>query len=190
MSGAGNVSTPPKMPKNATILIVRHGEKPDAGIGLAPAGRARAQAYVTFFAGYPVERLFAAANSKQSCRPQLTLLPLASALDLPIDDAIADGDYGDLATQIAGDPTCAGATSLICWHHQHALLLAGAFGVDRSALPPSATWPKQWPGDVYGWLLLLVSDDQGNVDTTATRCINQKLMHDDHGQDPPAGSAS
>ena len=172
------------MPKNATILIVRHGEKPDAGIGLAPAGRERALAYVGFFAGYAPQRLFAAANSTESCRPQLTILPLASALGLPIDDATEDKDYAALAAQIVSDPTCAGATSLICWHHQHALSLAGAFGVVPSALPKSATWPAQWPGDVYGWLLLLVSDDQGNVDTSATRCINQKLMHDDHGQDP------
>lgn len=166
------------MPKGATVLIFRHGEKPDAGIGLAPAGRARALAYPGFFAGYAIERLFAAANSKASCRPQLTL-SLAAALDLPIDDETADGDYAKLALQVAADPACAGTTSLICWHHQHILPLAGAFGVDPAALPPSAGWPKKWPGDVYGWLLMLVSDAAGNVDTTGTRCIHMKLMHDD-----------
>lgn len=31
---------------DATVLVVRHGEKPDSGTGLSPAGEARAQAHV------------------------------------------------------------------------------------------------------------------------------------------------
>jgi hypothetical protein len=37
------------MPASATIFLVRHGEKPDSGTGLSPAGQARADAYVKYF---------------------------------------------------------------------------------------------------------------------------------------------
>jgi hypothetical protein len=180
----------PTMPADATILIIRHGERPDSGTGLAPAGRQRALAYPGFFAAYPIARLYAAANSTESCRPQLTLLPLAATLDLSIDDATADVDYAQLAAQISRDPTLAGATSLICWHHGYVLELAKALGVNPSHLPKSATWPDKWPGHIYGWLLVLVFDHAGKIKTSATCCVNQKLMHDDHGHDPPSGTSS
>jgi len=34
---------------DATVLIIRHAEKPDSGTGLAPAGEVRAQAYIGYF---------------------------------------------------------------------------------------------------------------------------------------------
>jgi len=181
------VSPPTTTLADATILIIRHAERPDSGTGLAPAGRRRALAYSGFFATCPITRLYAAANSNESCRPQLTLLPLAATLDLPIDDATADADYARLAAQIAADPSGAHATSLICWHHGYLLELAKALGVSPAQLPKSAAWPDAWPGHIYGWLLVLVFDHDGKIKTSATRCVNQKLMHDDHGHDPPSG---
>ena len=35
-------------PQSSVIVVIRHAEKPDTGDGLAPAGEARANAYVDF----------------------------------------------------------------------------------------------------------------------------------------------
>jgi len=70
--------------KNATVLIIRHAEKPESGKHLSPAGVRRAQAYVDFFNSFTlnshlvkVDHLFAAKKSKNSDRPSETLLPLS-----------------------------------------------------------------------------------------------------------------
>lgn len=181
------------LPKHATILIIRHGEKPASGPGLAPAGRQRALAYVDYFQPMHVDYIFAAANSPESCRPQLTILPTAAALNLPIDDATPDSDPKALADQIRGASQYDGSTLLICWHHGHALDLASKLGVAPGKLPASAAWPSVWPGgpppkpDVYGWMLIIGTNAHGHVDTAKTRCINENLMPDDAGQDPPNG---
>src|ERR1700722_18983705 len=72
--------------KNTVVLIIRHAEKPDSGNTLTPAGEERAKAYVKYFKDYTVEAkpvtldyLFAAADSKGSMRPRLTLEPLSKA---------------------------------------------------------------------------------------------------------------
>jgi hypothetical protein len=64
------------MPKNASILMIRHAERPDTGTGLSVAGQERAQAYVIYFQNYllnsnPVklDYLMAAADSSESYRP-------------------------------------------------------------------------------------------------------------------------
>src|ERR1700722_2723870 len=72
---------------NAVVIVIRHGEKPDDGTGLTPAGEARAKAYVKYFADYQVDgqplhldKIFATADSKSSFRERLTVEPLAKAL--------------------------------------------------------------------------------------------------------------
>ncbi len=195
----------PRMPPSATILMVRHAEKPDKGTGLAPTGRQRALAYPSYFESYSpdhgspplkIDYIFAAANSDASCRPQLTIMPTAVALNLPIDDATADDDYADLAKQIRHGSQYADSVLLICWHHGKLLDLAAELGVARHKLPREATWPKTWPGgpppagtpDVYGWMLVIVSDAHGEIDTSRTRCINERLMPDDNAN-PPDGAS-
>src|SRR5437870_2950563 len=76
---------------DATILIIRHAEKPDSGPGLTPAGHERAEAYVQYFKTFTLDSkplkldaLFAAADSEKSHRPRLTLEPLSKALGLKI----------------------------------------------------------------------------------------------------------
>jgi hypothetical protein len=195
------------LPKNSTILIIRHAEKPPGGVGLAPAGRARALAYVKYFQDFSragtspltIDYIFAARNSTESCRPQLTILPTAAALDLPIDDRTEDARYVDVANQIRSGGAYDGSTLLICWHHEHALALADALAGEKLAktLPASAAWPSRWPGgppppgapDVYGWVLIIVSDADGKIDRAQSKCINEHLMPDDEGQDPPTGTA-
>ena len=40
--------------QSSVVIIVRHAEKPDTGDGLAPAGDARANAYVDYFKHFTV----------------------------------------------------------------------------------------------------------------------------------------
>lgn len=62
-------------------------------------------------------------------------------------------------------------------------------------LPAGANWPSSWPGgpppdgtpDVYGWVLVIVFDGNGDIDTSKTCCISAQLMYDDNGQPPPKG---
>src|SRR5438445_10733023 len=72
---------------DATVLIVRHGEKPDSGPGLSPEGEARAQAYVAYFQPFMLAGLafrpdarVASADAKNSARERLTPTPLTQTL--------------------------------------------------------------------------------------------------------------
>ena len=181
------------MPKNTNILMVRHGEKPKSGPFLAVAGQERAQAYSVYFQNYllnsklvKLNYLFAAANSNASQRPVLTITPLSAATGLKINTPYADKEYGKLATEILSGSTYDGSNILICWHHGQILQLASALGAKAKDLPKSSNWPgRKWPPQVFGWVLQLCYDGNGNIIPAQTVCINQKLMFDDHGQNPP-----
>lgn len=184
------------MPTNANILLIRHAEKPATGTDLAPAGQARAQAYVAYFQNYAIggnlvkpQYIFAAADSDESHRPRLTVEPLAQALGLSIDDKHKDKDYAKVAEDLLTHPKYDGSNVLVCWHHGEILDLAAALGASASTLPASANWPAKWPGDVFGWVLQLCYDAGGKLIPAQTLCLSEQLMYDDCGQQPP-GSAS
>lgn len=180
------------MPKNTNILMIRHAEKPHSGIGLAVAGQERAQAYAIYFQNYSLnsnlvklDYLFAAADSSESHRPRLTIQPLATAVGLDINDKHKDKDYQKVADDILQNSKYDQSNILICWHHGEILDLAAALGAKD--LPSASNWPTPpWPGKVYGWLLQLCYDDNGNILPSQTICINQQLMYDDYGKNPPA----
>lgn len=182
------------MPKNTNILMVRHAEKPDKGHGLAVAGQERAQAYTVFFQNYrlplrhlKLEYLFATADTHASHRPRLTIEPLSKVLGLKINDKHADDDYGVVAEHILENSKYDNSDILICWHHGKILQLAEALGVKQSELPPESNWPAPpWPAQVFGWLLQLSYDAGGNLIPAQTFCVNQQLMYDDYGNDPPS----
>lgn len=180
------------MPSNSTVLLIRHGEKPESGTGLSPAGQARAQAYVAYFQNYSIDGtpirlkyLFATADSDDSHRPRLTITPLAKALGLEIDDKHADKDYGKVAHDLLTHPKYDGADVLVCWHHGEMLDLAAALGATADVLPPSANWPAKWPGEVFGWVMQLHYGGDGKLVPAQTLCLNEELMFGDCGQDPP-----
>lgn len=183
------------MPKNTNILMIRHAEKPDSGSDLAVAGQERAQAYVVYFRNYSInssvvklDYLFAAANSSASQRPQLTIQPLAAAIGLAINDEHKDKDYQKVADDILQNAKYDQKNILICWHHGEILDLAAALGA--TGLPAASNWPTSpWPSKVYGWLLQLCYDDKGAIIPAQTVCINQELMFDDYGQNPPGGAS-
>lgn len=180
------------MPKNTTIILVRHAEKPATGTGLALAGQMRAQAYSLFFQNYAVngqnlqfDYLFASDDSENSDRPRLTVTPFSKASGLPINDKYKDKDFQKLADHIQKHDKYNNSSILICWHHGEILNLANALGVNPAQLPASATWPAKWHGDVFGWTLKLVFDANGNIVNDQVSCTSEQLMYDDYGQVPP-----
>ncbi|HLM03035.1 MAG TPA: hypothetical protein VK400_18435 [Pyrinomonadaceae bacterium] len=174
------------MPKNTNIVIIRHGEKPDdkKNPALSIAGQERAHAYVVYFQNFPSQSsplkwnyLFATAESPESNRPFLTIQPLSGALGLSIDNSYKNADYPKLAGELLQNGIYDNTNVLICWHHGEILKLAEALGA------PAGTLPPKWSGDVFGWVIQLVFDAGGNLTVAPT--INQKLMYDDHGKNPP-----
>ncbi len=150
--------------KQATILIIRHAEKPDDGEGLAPAGEARAKAYVEYFKNFQLhseplklDAIFAAADSRESHRPRLTVEPLAQAIGLAVNASYKNKDFQALATELKTHHE--GKHILICWHHGEMSALLQALGADPNALLPGG----RWPGDKYDWVIELRYDHEGNL---------------------------
>jgi hypothetical protein len=149
---------------DATVLVIRHADKPESGDGLSPAGVARANAYVSYFENYLIDgtpikltALFAAADSKESHRPYLTLEPLSRAIGLPIDSQYKDKDYTKLADALQSANH--GKYILICWHHGEIPSLLRALGADPDQLIPGG----KWPGDQYGWVMQLRYDKDAHL---------------------------
>jgi len=171
---------------HAVVLIIRHADKPDHGSGLSPRGEERARAYVKYFQKITVDSkplrldgLFAAADSKESVRPRLTLEPLGKALGLPVDGRFKDKQVLKLAHEIQNLPP--GKNLLICWHHGKIPQLLRALGADPVKLLPHA----KWPDDVFGWLIQLRYDENGHL--LESQCTNENLLPEDAGQPAPAG---
>jgi hypothetical protein len=131
----------------ATIYLIRHAEKlTDGREDLSVQGFRRAAFLPQLFVAEPgvsrtllpkPEFLFATAPSKHSNRPFETLMPLSSALNLPISNQIANDDYAQLASQLLSG-TYAGKIVLVSWHHANLPKLAMALG----ATPPYEKWPE------------------------------------------------
>ena len=135
-----------------TILIIRHGEKPDSKEDphLSEEGRQRAEALVGLFGTCfrAPNKLCAAVDKPKSHRPRETLEPMARAFGLPID--ASTGDAAALAERLRHEP--AASLVLISWRHEHIPALARALG--------AADAPADWPASVYDrmWRLMRMAD--------------------------------
>jgi hypothetical protein len=150
--------------KDAVVLIIRHAEKPENGRDLAPAGFQRAEAYVKYFSDLEVDgkplkldSLFAAADSKNSRRPRLTLEPLSRALHLSLDTSFKDKAPELLADELKSKPH--GKEILVCWHHGKIPELIRALGADPGALLPNGKWPDA----EFRWVIELRYDGEGKL---------------------------
>jgi hypothetical protein len=131
-----------------TILIIRHAEKlTDGRLDLSPTGFKRASLLPNLFVPAGVrpdlptpQFIFATHQSPHSNRPVETVTPLATALNLPIDNTILNEDYvySPGATLLGGK--YAGKVVLVSWHHGTPPQLATALGVQ-----PPYTLPGQTP---------------------------------------------
>jgi hypothetical protein len=131
---------------DATILIIRHAEKPANGTELASAGEARAQAYVNNFqhlnlngVAFRPDTLIATADSKSRACERLTVEPLSKALGLPLDLRFGNKDIGGLVHALTSEPH--GKTVFIAWHHCTLPQLISALGGDPQPLLPDGSWP-------------------------------------------------
>lgn len=165
---------------NTEVLIIRHAEKPGSGYDLTPVGEERAKAYVHYFESYtehskPVklDHLFAAADSKGSHRPRLTLEPLSRAMGLAIDMRFTNKQFAALADELRAKSH--GEHILICWHHGEIPALLTALGANPKELLPNG----KWPDDVFGLMIQLRYDDKGQL--AEAKRINENLMPDDAG---------
>ena len=157
----GDASSPLR---DAVILVIRHAEKPESGRELTAEGYEHARRYVHYFETFEVdgkplklESLFAAADSKNSERPRLTLEPLARALKLPLDTNFVAKEPEGLAHDLQTHPH--GREILICWHHGAIPELLRALGADPGALLPGG----EWPVDQFGWVIELRYDHEGHL---------------------------
>src|SRR6478736_8063787 len=94
-------------PKDAVVLIIRHGEKPDTGRDLSPSGQQRAEAYIHYFQEFTVDSkqltpnaVFAAKDTNGSQRPRLTVEPFAKAAQLPIDTRFSSDQSTELSAAL------------------------------------------------------------------------------------------
>jgi broad specificity phosphatase PhoE len=166
--------------KNATILVIRHSEKPEIGIELTPAGEKRAAAYPEYFKNYQLdgkplklEHVFAAADSKNSHRSRLTVEPLGKALGLELDMRYANKKFQDLVDELQA--TNHGQQMLICWHHGQIPSLVQALGADPEKLLPGGKWPDA----TFDWILQLRYDENGVLIPAETKVVHEKLMPGD-----------
>ena len=175
--------------KNATILIIRHAEKPEEGPELAPAGLLRAKAYVGYFQafqmdGQPVklDHIFCTADSAGSHRPRSTVEPLSQALKLPFDNRFRTKNPGALTGEIRSQAH--GKNILICGHHGESPAVLAGLGANPTAVLPGGKWPE----DVFGWLVELRYDDLGRLQTA--QCVHENLMPEDQVGPAAAGNKS
>lgn len=171
--------------RNATVLIIRHAEKPEVGRELNARGEQRAAAYADYFdpltlSGQTLtpQRLIATADSAQSIRPRQTLIPLSQRLQLPIEQPFANNDVDKLVNQLRASNQA--NTVLIAWHHGHINKLIAAFGGNGPALIGQ---PK-WPVDVYDWLIVLRFDDKGQLSESRSEKVQEQLMPGDLAASP------
>ena len=149
---------------STVILVIRHAEQSTDGDGLSSAGQAHAKAYVNYFKNFTIDGrllkldyVFAAADSRSSHRPRLTVEPTAKELGLTVDTQFKNQQFLELVDKIQSLPQ--GTNILICWHHGKIPQLLRALGADPESLLPNG----KWPGDVFDWLIELRYDENGDL---------------------------
>jgi broad specificity phosphatase PhoE len=164
--------------KNAVVLVIRHAEETENDGGLSTAGEARAKAYVNYFRNFTIDGrplqpdyMLAAADSRNSLRPRLTLEPSAKEFGLTIDTRFKNKEYLELVDEIRRQPH--GANILICWHHGKIPELLRALGADPKELLSQGKWPRH----VFNWLIELRYDEYGNL--VESKRVDEKLLPDD-----------
>ncbi len=167
-------------PKGATLLIIRHAEKPLIDRGLSSSGNERAKAYERYFRTFSVnskplhiDKIFAAADSSESQRPRLTVAPLAKAMSLQTDTSFGNNQIPQFAEEIRSRQK--NKTVLICWRHHELPGLIRALGANPESLLPGG----KWPDDTFDWVIQLTYDKDGRLIPSGTKRISEHLLRSD-----------
>lgn len=157
---------------NATVLVIRHAEKPAEGASLNPDGVVRAGKYAHYFHPFvmdgvpiPINALYAGSDSADSVRPRLTLEPLSRATGIPLNLHFSTSEPDVFAQALVMAPH--GDHVLVAWRHKKIPALLKALGADPAALLPGGAWPDS----VFDWVVFLHFDAAGRVD-------RQRLIHE------------
>ena len=166
--------------KNEVILIIRHSEKPETGVGLTLVGEKRAKEYVGFFENYKVDGkplhldyIFAARDSKKSHRPRLTVEPLAEALKLKLDVRFTDKEPDMIAKELMSHRY--GNKILLSWRHGEIGALVEKLGGTKKSLIPEG----KWPDNVFDRVIELHFDAAGKFSTESSKMVKEHLLPGD-----------
>jgi hypothetical protein len=163
-----------KAPAQETIVFLRHGEKPEAGLGqLNCKGLNRSLALPAVLAsrfGKP-DAIFAPDPARQKedsgtlydyVRPLATIEPTAIAAGLPVATAFGYDEIGKLQTALSL-PRYRMSLIFVAWEHKQIYTLAGKLLEDNGGDPK--TMPKKWKGEDFDSLYVVRIDRSGAAPT-------------------------
>ncbi|MBB3612179.1 hypothetical protein [Rhizobium sp. BK602] len=166
-----------------TIVFLRHGEKPEAGLGqLSCQGLNRALALppvltrlfgkpAAIFAPDPSKRKDDSGTSYDYIRPLATIEPTAIALGLPVDTSFGYEDIDDLKTALE-KPEYRGKLIFVAWEHKQIVDLARQLmadnGGDAKAVP-------KWHGKDFDGLYVLRITRNGSSQSAAFERLTEGL---------------
>ncbi|WP_414709266.1 hypothetical protein [Rhizobium sp.] len=166
-----------------TIVFLRHGEKPEAGLGqLSCQGLNRALALppvltrlfgkpAAIFAPDPSKRKDDSGASYDYVRPLATIEPTAIALSLPVDTSFGYDDIGGLKAALE-KPDYRGKLVFVAWEHKQIVDLARQLmadnGGDAKAVP-------KWHGKDFDGLYVLHITRNGSSPSAAFERLTEGL---------------
>jgi hypothetical protein len=158
----------------AQVIIIRHAEKPDEGNELSLRGKERAAALVPYFLGTDdvlqfkaPAAIYAQAPKKatSSIRSLETVQPLATALNLTVNQTFARDEYKNMVQEIMHNKDYDGRMVLICWEHKVIPEMAAEFGAEHA--------PKTWRGRDFDrtWVITFRPDKKPEFDDVPQHLI-------------------
>jgi hypothetical protein len=181
------LAAPTPYPGGETIVMIRHAEKPPAGLGqLSCRGLNRALALAPLLIGrYGKPDAIYAPNPTVEVqegrlgphysyvRPLATIEPTAIRLGMPVNTQIGYAQVGELQKALL-QPVYAHSLIFVAWEHDHlysfAKQLLQAYGEGASILPP-------WPGWDYGTIYVFhITRPQNNGQPHVTLSIQQENL--------------
>lgn len=183
---------------NEIIVIVRHGEKPEKGLGqLSVTGLKRSLLLPSFFkenfgradyifAPNPAVKHFERHGDKKLycyVRPLATIEPTAIMLALPVDTSLGLNDTKQLANTLL-QSKYHNSTIYIAWEHSRILDIASELieqlhSVDKTAIP-------QWHNDNYNMVFVFSIDWSKPVGKKLSfKVLDENLHHLTHKKVAP-----
>ncbi len=165
-------------PTTETVVLIRHGEKPPAGLGQLSCqglnralalGRVLAQQFGTpdaLFAPNPAVVKEDHGVAYDYVRPLATIEPAAVALGLPVNTSIGFADVASLRSAVEA-PGLRHALVIVTWEHTEAVALARLLLASHGADP--AAVPDWSPHDFDGMDIVRITRDGPKSSATFER---------------------
>lgn len=167
-----------------TIVFLRHGEKPDAGLGqLNCKGLNRSLALPAVLSGRfgRPDAIFAPNPSKQKddsgtlydyVRPLATIEPTAIAAGSPVDTTFGYDEIGKLQAALSL-PKYRSALVFVAWEHKQIVDLVGTLLKDNGGDPHKM--PPKWKGKDFDSLYIVRIDRRGAMPVASFEAEKQGL---------------